>query len=177
MGAGSGHPGRGHGDNPELVERTVGIRSGHHGSDDTGKITRGLTGYKLVFCSIVLAGLFSRCSNDSGPNGPETLPVELNVTAQGMFNGVPGASVMVFNQRPGDPPANLTAVTDTGGVAHFATNINVLLPNHVYKIIVPEHGGWIQAYPNRDTLVIPSQPNIPNGYLLEQTVQMKIKGD
>lgn len=127
--------------------------------------------------AVTLALSAAGCSNDSGTSGPETLPVELNVTAQGMFHGVPGATVLVFNQRPGDPPPNLTAVTDTGGVAHFATNINVLLPNHVYKLTVLEHGGWVQAYPNEDTLVIPSQPNIPNGYLLEQTVQMKIKGD
>ena len=119
----------------------------------------------------------SGCSNDSGTTGPQTMSVELDVTAQGMFHGVPGATILVFNQRSGDPPPNLTAVTDTGGVAHFATNINVLLPNHVYKLTVLEHGGWVQAYPNEDTLVIPPQPNIPNGYLLEQTVQMKIKGD
>jgi hypothetical protein len=130
----------------------------------------------LTFITM-LALSYSGCSNDSGTSGPETLPVELNVTAQGMFNGVPGASVLVFNQRPGDPPPNLTAVTDTGGVAHFATNINVLLPNHVYKITVLEHGGWIQAYPNEDTLAIPSTPNFPSGYVLDYTVQMKIKED
>jgi hypothetical protein len=117
------------------------------------------------------------CSNDSGTSGPQTIAVELNATAQGAFHGVPGATVMVFNQRAGDPPPNLTAVTDTGGVAHFATNINVLLPNHVYKLTVLEHGGWVQAYPNEDTLAIPSTPNFPNGYVLDYTVQMKIKGD
>jgi hypothetical protein len=132
-------------------------------------------GYKLIFCSIVVAGLFSGCSNDSGTSGPQTIAVELNVTAQGIFHGVPGATVLVFNQRAGDPPPNLTAVTDTGGVAHFATNINVLLPNHVYKLTVLEHGGWVQAYPNEDTLAIPSTPNFPNGYVLDYTVQMKMK--
>jgi len=130
----------------------------------------------LVFFA-TLALSIAGCSNDSGTSGPQTLIVQLNVRAQGAFHGVPGATVMVFNQRAGDPPPNLTAVTDTGGVAHFATNINVLLPNHVYKLTVLDHGGWVQAYPNEDTLAIPSTPNFPNGYVLDYTVQMKIKGD
>jgi hypothetical protein len=131
----------------------------------------------VLAVSAILALNLAGCSNDSGTSGPQTLTVQLNVRAQGAFHGVPGATVLVFNQRAGDPPPNLTAVTDTGGVAHFATNINVLLPNHVYKLTVLEHGGWVQAYPNEDTLAIPSTPNFPNGYVLDYTVQMKLIRD
>lgn len=127
--------------------------------------------------SATLALNLAGCSNDSGTSGPQTLTVQLNVRAQGAFHGVPGATVLVFNQRPGDPPPNLTAVTDTGGVAHLATNIDVLLPNHVYKLTVLDHGGWVQAFPNEDTLVIPSTPNFPGGYIMDYTVQMKLIGE
>ena len=130
----------------------------------------------LTFVTM-LALSIAGCSNDSGTSGPQTLTVQLNVRAQGAFHGVPGATVLVFNQRAGDPPPNLTAVTDTGGVAHFATNIDVLLPNHVYKLTVLDHGGWVQAFPKEDTLAIPSTPNFPGGYILDYTVQMKLIGE
>lgn len=38
-------------------------------------------------------------------------------------------------------------------------------------------GGWVQAYPDEDTLLIPSAPNFPSGYLLDYTVQMKLNGE
>ena len=131
----------------------------------------------VLTIAATLALSCSGCSNDSGTSGPQTLTVQLNVRAQGAFHGVPGATILVFNQRAGDPPPNLTAVTDTGGVAHFATNIDVLLPNHVYKFTVLDHGGWVQAFINEDTLAIPSTPNFPSGYVLDYTVQMKLIGD
>ncbi len=119
---------------------------------------------RLVLCAAAALALnVSGCSNDSGTTGPETMPVELSVRAMDAFHGVRGGTVQV---------RNLSAVTDTGGLAVFHTDINTLLPNHTYRITVIA-GSLVQAFPEADTVRIPSAPNQPWGYLLETTVYMK----
>jgi len=104
------------------------------------------------------------CSNDTGTSGPETMPVELSVRVLSAFHGVAGATVLI---------ANLRAVTqDTTGLVIFHSDINTLLPNHTYRITVVGTG-LIQAFPDADTVRIPSAPNMPSGYDLENNVYMK----
>jgi hypothetical protein len=114
----------------------------------------------LGFTALLLLG----CSNQSDTTGPQAMPVELSVWVQEPFHGVSGATVMVANMR---------AVTDTSGLAVFQTDINVLLPNHTYSITVTAPG-FTQAFPEADTVRIPSSPNQPNRYELVTTVQMKL---
>ena len=111
--------------------------------------------------------LLVECSNDSGTSGPETLPVELDVRAQAGFCSVSGATVQV---------QNLSAVTDTYGLAVFHSDINILVPNHTYKITVIA-GGLVQTFPDADTIRVPSSPKEPSGYVLFATVHMMPPGE
>jgi hypothetical protein len=106
------------------------------------------------------------CSNDSGTTGPQTMPVKLDVRVYQPLHPVIGAMVLV---------ANLNAVTDTSGLAVFHTDINTLVPNHTYKITAIA-ATFVQAFPEADTIRIPSSPNEPSGYFLYTTVQMMPKG-
>ncbi len=118
--------------------------------------------YAFVLLGAVLV-LGAGCSNDSGTSGPEAMAVELSVRAMEPFHGVSGATVLV---------ENLKGITNSEGLAVFHTDINVLAPNHSYRIIV-NAGNLIQAFPESDTVIVPSAPNMPSGYILEKTVQMK----
>jgi hypothetical protein len=90
--------------------------------------------------------------------------VDLSVRVLNAFHGVAGATVLI---------ANLRAVTqDTTGLVKFHSDINTLLPNHTYRITVVGTG-LIQAFPEADTVRIPSTPNMPWGYDLETNVFMK----
>lgn len=113
------------------------------------------------------------CSNDSGTTGPQTMPVELSVRVVEAFHGVRGGTVQVLNLRSGDVSPNLSAVTDTSGLAVFHSNINVLIPNHTYKFTVIA-GVLIQSFPQQDTIRIPSAPNTASGYELATTVYMML---
>jgi len=114
--------------------------------------------------ALVLLG----CSN-SGTSGPETMTVELDVLAVEPFHNVSGAKVIVLN---------LTAVTDTSGSAVIKTDINTLHPTQTYQIYVT-HPNFTQAFPDQDTVIVPSAPNNPSGtgYILSKTVQMKMNGE
>jgi len=110
--------------------------------------------------ALVLLG----CSNESGTSGPETMPVNLSVRVINALHGMAGATVIV---------ANLSATTpDTSGLVTFHSDINTLIPNHTYKITVVGTG-LIQAFPDADTVRIPSAPNRSWGYDLETDVLMK----
>jgi hypothetical protein len=115
--------------------------------------------FALFFGVLWLAG----CSNQSDPTGPQAMPVELSVYVVEPLHPVNGATVIV---------ANMKMITDTSGFAIFQTDINVLLPNHTYQIYA-NRGNLIQAFPEADTVIVPSAPNTPTGYFLEKTVQMK----
>jgi hypothetical protein len=91
------------------------------------------------------------------------MAVELSVWVYEPFHAIRGATVQVQNQN---------AVTDTAGLAVFHTDINTLVPNHTYKIKVIA-ATFIQAFPEADTIRIPSTPNEPSGFILGKTVQMK----
>ena len=115
--------------------------------------------------SAILALSIAGCSNDSGTSGPQTMAVELSVKVYSGFHGVAGATVLI---------ANLRAVTqDTMGLVIFHSDINTLVPNHTYRITVAGTG-LIQAFPEADTVRIPSAPNMPWGYDLETNVYMKV---
>ncbi len=111
--------------------------------------------------------LLVECSNDSGTSGPETLPVELSVRVQCGIQGVSGAIVQV---------QNLSAVTDNSGLAMFHSDINIFVPNHTYKITVIA-GGLVQAFPDADTIRVPSSPTDPSGYFLDTRVHMMPPGE
>lgn len=115
----------------------------------------------LGFAALLLTG----CSNQSGTAGPETIPVELSVWVLQPLRGIAGATVFF---------ANMKAVTpDTTGLVVFHTDINVLVPNHTYQIVVSAPG-FVQAFPGADTVRIPSVPDDPyTGYHLVARVQMK----
>lgn len=117
-------------------------------------------------CSFLLLGaalaLGGGCSNDSGTSGPQVMPVELDVRVMQPLHAIQGATVYV---------SNLTAVTNSEGLATFHTDINTLFPNQTYAITVAANG-FIKAFPEPDTIRIPSSPNEPSGYVLETTVQM-----
>jgi len=93
------------------------------------------------------------------------MPVELSVRAEAPFHGVRDGTVLVANMR---------AVTDTSGLAVFQTDINVLMPNHTYRIIV-DAPLFVQITPEADTIRIPSSPNQPTGYVLDTVIFMKAK--
>ena len=118
-------------------------------------------------CAFLLLGaalaLGGGCSNDSGTSGPQVMPVELDVRVMQPLHAIQGATVFV---------SNLTAVTNSEGLATFHTDINTLIPNQTYTITVAA-SGFIKAFPEPDTIRIPSSPNEPSGYVLEATVQMK----
>jgi hypothetical protein len=120
----------------------------------------------LVLCAATALALkISGCSNDSVTSGPQTMAVELSVKVYSGFHGLAGATVLI---------ANLRAVTqDTMGLVIFHSDINTLLPNHTYRITVVGTG-LIQAFPEADTVRIPSAPNMPSGYDLETSVYMKV---
>lgn len=113
----------------------------------------------LLGCLLLSSG----CSNDSGTSGPETMSVELSVWVQEPFHGARNTTVQV---------AGMSAVTDTSGLAVFRSDINILVPNHTYQIVVVSPV-FMQSTPEADTIKIPSSPNRPNGYVLETYVFVK----
>lgn len=117
----------------------------------------------LLGLGMALVLVAGGCSNDSGTTGPQTMPVELNVRVYQPLHPISGATVQT---------ANMNAVTDTSGLAVFHTDINTLIPNHTYKITVVA-ALFVQVSPDADTVIVPSAPNLPNGYQLNKTVQMK----
>ena len=92
------------------------------------------------------------------------MPVELSVRVISGFHGIVGATVLIANLRE--------TTQDTTGLVIFHSDINTLLPNHTYRITVAGTG-LIQAFPDGDTMRIPSVPNMPSGYDLETNVYMK----
>lgn len=128
----------------------------------------------LFLMAVTLTLLPNGCSNESTTSGPVTIPVKLAVSVSFM-NPTSGATVNVLNYFPNDPGVHLQSVTDKNGYATFETDFNVLLPNHLYRIQVPDIDGLTQAFPDQDTLRIPSAPNHGNSYDLFTTVSMKPK--
>ena len=118
----------------------------------------------LVFSATLALNLVG-CSNDSGTSGPQVMPVELDVRVYQPLHPIQGATVQINN---------LNAVSDTAGLAVFHTDINTLMPNHTYKIMVVA-ALFVQVSPEGDTIRIPSSPNEPSGYFLQTVVQMKPK--
>jgi hypothetical protein len=121
-------------------------------------------------CAFLLLGtalaLGGGCSNDSGTSGPQVMTVELDVTVyQPGPHPVIGATVQV---------QNMTAVTDTLGLAIIKSDINTLVPNNTYTITVIA-AIFKQTSPLGDTIRIQSSPNEPSGYLYPITVSMEPK--
>jgi hypothetical protein len=116
----------------------------------------------LLWIGMALTIAVGGCSNDSATTGPQVMPVKLNVRVSALFHPPVGATVQV---------QNLSASTDTSGLAVFHSDINTLIPNHTYKISVIANG-LVQAFPDADTIRIPSSPNEPSGYFLQTVVQM-----
>lgn len=118
-------------------------------------------------CAFLLLGaalaLGGGCSNDSGTSGPQVMPVELDVRVIVPPHPVPYAVVRVLN---------MNAITNSDGLATFHTDINTLMPNNTYPIMVAANG-LVQVSPEGDTIRVPSSPNETSGYLLQAMVQMK----
>jgi len=119
----------------------------------------------LLLMAATLALLPDGCSNESTTSGPVTLPVKLTVNLI-YLRPLTGATVFV---------SNLETKTDNEGTAVFNTTIDVLFPNCSYAIRVPDFQDATQAYPETDSVKIPSEPTTAYGWDLNTWVLMQPK--